>query len=134
MIDILEMTRELAIRLQSDQRYIKAQLAQSAADEDEQLQELIGKFETKRMELGSEMAKENRDNEKIQQLDSELREIYAEMKENKSMVAYKEAKGELDRLVKYMVAILTATARGEDPYSVTEPGCGGSCSSCAGCH
>jgi cell fate (sporulation/competence/biofilm development) regulator YlbF (YheA/YmcA/DUF963 family) len=131
---LLDMTRELAYKLQSDQRFIRAQLAQSAADQDEELQSLIGEFNLKRAALSSEMAKKEKDSEKIQELDTEIRSIYANMMENQSMKAYKQAKGELDHLVKSMVTILTATAQGEDPDAVNQSGCGGSCSSCSGCH
>lgn len=131
---ILQMTQELAYKLQSDSRFIRVQLAQSAADQDEQLQKMIEEFNLKRAELSEEMAKEDREEAKIQRLDAEIREIYTEAMENENMKAYREAKDELDRLVSQMVTILTASARGEDPDSVQESGCGSSCAGCAGCH
>ncbi|HOB35931.1 MAG TPA: YlbF family regulator [Candidatus Avimonas sp.] len=131
---ILQMTQELAYKLQSDSRFIRVQLAQSAADQDEQLQKMIEEFNLKRAELSEEMAKEDREEAKIQRLDAEIREIYTKAMENENMKAYREAKDELDRLVSQMVTILTASARGEDPDSVQESGCGSSCAGCAGCH
>ena len=131
---ILQMTQELAYKLQSDSRFIRVQLAQSAADQDEQLQKMIEEFNLKRTELSEEMAKEDREDAKIQRLDTEIREIYKKAMENENMKAYREAKDELNRLVRQMVTILTASARGEDPDSVQESGCGSSCAGCAGCH
>lgn len=44
MEDMLELARELARTLQHDERFIRTQMAQAAADEDEELQSLIGEF------------------------------------------------------------------------------------------
>ena len=134
MDSILEMTRELAYELQNDSRYIRTRLAQSAAADDIGLQNLIGEFNLKRVALSNEMARENKDNDKLKALDTELRELYARMMGNENMSAYQQAKSELDKLVKSMVTILTVSAQGEDPDSVEESGCGGSCEGCAGCH
>ena len=94
---------------------------------------MIEEFNLKRAELSEEMAKEDRKRQNPW-LDAEIREIYTKAMENENMKAYREAKDELDRLVSQMVTILTASARGEDPDSVQESGCGSSCAGCAGCH
>ena len=44
------------------------------------------------MAINNEAAKENRDEAKLQQLNSELRETYAKVMQNKNMNAYNEAK------------------------------------------
>ena len=75
MDQIIEMATELGYAIQQDERYIRTQLAQAAADEDEKLQELIGEFNLKRIAINSETTKENKDGEKIQRLDAELREV-----------------------------------------------------------
>ena len=46
---------------------------------------MIGEFNLKRAALSSEMAKEEKDGEKLQTLDTELRDIYARMMENENM-------------------------------------------------
>ena len=120
--------------MQNDQRFLRTQLAQSAADDDDDLQSLIGEFNLKRVALSTEMSNEDKDNEKIQTLDTEIRDVYARMMENRNMKAYQQAKGELDRLVKNIVTIITVSAQGEDPDSIQESGCGGSCEGCSGCH
>ncbi|HCA29353.1 MAG TPA: YlbF family regulator [Ruminococcaceae bacterium] len=134
MDTILEMAKELAYEMQNDQRFLRTQLAQSAADDDDDLQSLIGEFNLKRVALSTEMSNEDKDNEKIQTLDTEIRDVYARMMENRNMKAYQQAKGELDRLVKNIVTIITVSAQGEDPDSIQDPGCGGSCEGCSGCH
>lgn len=134
---ILDMTRELAEAMQQDERYIKLQLAQAAADEDEALQNLIGEFNLKRIAVNNETTKDEgeKDGEKIRRLDTELRAVYAELMANEHMKAYQAAKEELDLLVNKMMRIITLASQGEDPYEAdTESNCTGNCASCGGCH
>lgn len=134
---VLDMTRELAEALQQDERYIKMQMAQAAADEDESLQALIGEFNLKRIAVNTETTKDEgeRDGERIRQLDTELRAVYAELMANEHMKAYQSAKEEFDLLMNKMTRVLTLAAQGEDPYEIdTEAGCAGNCASCGGCH
>jgi len=132
---LLEMARDLARDLQNDERFIRVMMAREAADEDEALQGLIGEFNLKRLALQGEMSKEDPDKEKIEQLNSEAREAYAQLMANEHMAAYQGAKEALDQLVNKMVQILTLAAQGEDPDEVGRTAsCGGNCSGCAGCH
>ena len=51
------------------------------------------------------------------------------------MVAYNEAKNEVDQLMQYINAILVTAVNGGDPMTVEEPSsCGGDCAGCSGCH
>lgn len=136
MDSIMEMTRKLALELQNDRRFIRARLAQTAADEDAKLQEIIGEFNLKRMTLNSEMSKDDKDkdNDKLKKLDSEIRELYSDIMSNENMIAYQQAKAELDKLVKNMVTMLTVSAQGQNPDEYEESECGGSCEGCIGCH
>ena len=135
MDTIIDMARDLGHALQGDERFIRAQMAQAAADEDTGLQELIGEFNLKRIALNNENVKEEKDGEKITALDGEIREIYARIMENPRMNAYQESKEALDGLVRYIATIVTMSAQGQNPDEI-EPagsGCSGSCSSCGGC-
>ena len=135
METLLEMARDLARELQNDDRFVRAMMAQAAADEDEALQELIGAFNLKRLALQGEMNKEDADKDKIERFNTEAREAYGKLMANEHMAAYQEAKGALDQLVNGMVQILTLAAQGQDPDELDEsPSCGGNCAGCAGCH
>jgi len=134
MDSIMEMTRKLAFELQNDRRFVSTRLAQMAADQDAGLQDMIGEFNSKRMTLSAEMSKDEKDDDKLKELDSEIRELYAKMMSNTNMVAYQQAKAELDKLVKNMVTMLTISAQGENPDKFEESGCAGSCDGCTGCH
>ena len=57
---IIEMARSLGRALQNDDRFVRTQLAQNAADEDKELQDLIGEFNLKRIALNQETTREER--------------------------------------------------------------------------
>jgi len=136
MDNLIEMAKEMGEAIQMDQRFIRTQMAQAAADEDEALQGLIGEFNLKRLAVNNEYSKEDKDDTKIRELDMELREIYGRLMENENMKAYQAAKAELDEVLNRINRILTLSAQGEDPQKadVELSGCSGNCSSCAGCH
>ncbi|MBP3435193.1 MAG: YlbF family regulator [Clostridia bacterium] len=135
MEQILEMAKELGRAIQQDERFVKVQMAQARADEDEALQALIGEFNLKRMAINAESAKgEEQDEEKLRALNVEIREVYAKVMANESMAAYNEAKTEMDKLTNAVSAILNMAAQGLDPDDYDEHSCSGNCSSCGGCH
>ena len=137
MDKILELTKDLAREIQMDERFIRTQMAQAAADEDAALQAMIGDFNLKRIALGKETAKDDdaKDPEKLRKLDEELRALYAQIMENENMKAYNIAKNGLDEMMNGVSRILTLAAQGIDPDSADmEASCTGNCSSCGGCH
>ena len=134
MDQILDLARELGYSIQQDERFIRTQLAQAAADEDEELQGLIGEFNLKRIAYNADNNKEGKDAEKLSRLDGEIRELYSRLMMNEHMAAYNDAKTELDKLVNQIATIVTMSAQGEDPESISAEGCGGNCAGCSGCH
>ncbi len=131
----VELARELGKSLQKEEKYLNLKVAQQNSDEDKALQDAIGEFNLKRMAINNEAQKENRDEDKLAELNKELREIYGTVMQNENMAAYNNAKTELDTLVQRVIGIITLCAEGEDPETCeyTPASCGGSCSSCAGC-
>ncbi len=137
MDKILELTKDLAHEIQMDERFVRMQMAQAAADADEALQTLIGDFNLKRMALATESSKDDdkKDPEKIKTLDEELRALYAQVMENENMKAFNAAKIGMDEMMNGVSRILTLAAQGVDPDSADmEASCSGNCSSCGGCH
>ena len=84
-MDVIELARELGKAIQQDERFLAMQIARQNSDNDDELQQLIGEFNLKRMAINNEAAKENRDEAKLQQLNSELRETYAKVMQNKNI-------------------------------------------------
>ncbi len=135
MDTILEL-RKLAVELQKDDRLVYLEQAKKMNDMDKELQALIEKFNLTRLELNTEIQKgpDAKDQNKVQELNQSLNAVYTDIMENDSMVAYNEAKEDVDKLNQLIQAILAAALGGGDPMTAEAPeDCGGSCSSCAGC-
>ena len=136
-MDIIELTRNLAMEIQKDQRYQILDNARRLNDADEELQQQIGDFNLARMDLNAELSKSaDKDQEKIAALNTKVNQMYNDIMSNESMAAYNEAKTELESVMNYVNAIINTAVNGGDPMTVEEPtqGCSGSCSSCSGCH
>lgn len=134
-MDIIEMTRELGKALQADDRYIAYMLAKQVNDGDEELQEQIDSFEKMRYDLSMELTKENKDTDKVKELDENIKATYNKIMSNNNMIVFTAAQKSLEALVNNMQQIITMSANGEDP-ATCEPstGCTGSCATCGGCH
>lgn len=134
--DIIELAREIGRQLQQDDRYIKFQLAKQATDEDKELQDLIGEFNLKRMAISNEVSKADRDEEKLQKYNQEMRSAYAKIMSNENMINYNDTKAEFDLILTRVNAIIQKSSEGEDPNTAdyTPSECTGSCESCGGCH
>ncbi|MDD2993246.1 MAG: hypothetical protein PWQ08_780 [Clostridiales bacterium] len=134
-MDIIEMTRNLGLEIQKDQRYQILENARRLNDADEELQKQIGDFNLARIDLNNEVSKSDKDADRIAQLNEKVQSIYTDIMNNESMQAYNEAKSDVDQMMQYINAILTTAVNGGDPMTVQEPSsCSGSCSSCSGCH
>ena len=134
-MDIIEMTRELGKALQTDDRYIAYNLAKQVNDEDKELQEQIDSFEKMRYDLNIELTNENKDTDKIKDIDENIKATYNKIMSNKNMIVFSAAQKSLESLVGNIQEIITMCANGEDP-ATCEPstGCTGSCATCGGCH
>ncbi len=134
-MDIIKMAREIGKAIQQEDAYVKLQIAQQNSDNDKELQNLIGEFNLKRIAINNEAQKSDRDDDKLQQLNAEMRKVYADIMKNENMTAYNEAKQQLDSVLQRVLAIISQSANGEDPETTDySPSCTGSCSSCGGCH
>ena len=134
----IDTARKLGLEIQQDERYIKFQEASKASDTDGELQSKIGEFNTMRMELSSELHKEEseRDSEKMVSLENDIKAVYDEIMAMPNMIAYNEAKAGLDDLLNSVNFIISISANGGDPMNCPDhapTGCGGSCSTCGGC-
>ena len=136
-MDIIELTRELGKALQQEETYVALQVATQVADEDMELQGLIGKFNLKRIAVNNETKREDRDPERLKQLNAEMREAYVEVMQNEKMKAYQTAQETFNALLTRVQRILVACSQGADPetadYNPDEENCTGNCATCGGC-
>lgn len=131
-----QMTRELGKVIQQDERYAAFMAARKANEGDDALNELIGKLNLVQMNYQQEAQKENADEEKMGVYDKEFRELYAQVMANGNMQKYEAARKAVDDMMNRCMQLLSLCVNGEDPETCEPPEaeCGGSCSSCAGCH
>ena len=135
MSDIITLARQLGHAIQAEDFYKDLQAAKTAADSDETLQNLIGEFNLKRMNINNEACKTDRNEETLRALNQEMRAVYAQIMANPCMVAYNDAKQAFDQVIKRVVAIITQSADGEDPDTTDySEECTHDCSTCGGCH
>ena len=133
---VLEAVRNLGEAIQSDERFLRYAKARLANDGNAELQELIGKFNMTRMNLDEVMTDENRDEEKVQSLNEELRKVYLDIMSKDGMTEYNAAKVDLAGMLGDINSVIMQCVDGADPKTV-EPeihSCTGSCESCGGCH
>ncbi len=134
-MDVIKLTRELGKAIQEDDGYKLFAAAKEKADNDAELQDLIGKFNLKRMDLSSAVTASEPDQAKLEQLDKELKELYDTVMSNPTMIEFNATKQAVDSMMSFINQILTASVNGEDPFLVEEAhDCGGNCGSCGGCH
>ncbi len=133
-MDVIELTRQLGAAIQADARYKNYVAAKTANDNDAALQENIGEFNLIRMSLDKELSSDNKNDEKVKELNEKLRSVYSAIMSTPAMIAYNEAKTALDALLEDVNAIISMSANGEDPATCEPSHCTGSCSTCGGCH
>lgn len=133
---IIEMAREFGKVIQESEEYKNLVVAREASDKDEALQAQIQQFNLVRMNLEMESSKEDADQEKIGSLNEELMSLYTQIMESENMAAFNEAKDAIDTIMNEATSILAAAVNGEDPmtFDPHAHSCGGSCSTCGGCH
>lgn len=133
-MDVIELTRELGKAIQQDDRYIAYNLAKQVNDNDSELQDDIERFSQLRDDLNKAMCEENKDGDKLQKIDEELKAVYQKIMSNKNMLVFNAAQQALEGLINNVNQIISLCANGEDPDTCQpSTGCTGSCSTCGGC-
>ncbi|MCI1982883.1 MAG: YlbF family regulator [Oscillospiraceae bacterium] len=135
-MDIIEQAREIGKAIQKDDRFVKMRTAEQAAEEDKDLQDLIGQYNLKHMSLQNELQKQERDEDKVKSYQQSMNALYESIMKNPHMETYSRARVDFDGLMRRVNAIIQQSAQGADPETAdyTESACAGDCSACAGCH
>ena len=133
--DIINEFKLLAVKLQQDDRVVYLDQVKKKMDMDQELQELIGKFNLAQYNYRIEAVKEDKDDSKLEEINKELVSVYSDIMANEFMIEYNECKTEVDKLSQHIQAIITSALNGGNPMLVELPegGCSGSCSTCSGC-
>ena len=138
-MDVIKLARELGAAIQKDERYLAFAKAKEANENDKALNDLMAKLQLVQMNYQVEASKEEPDAEKMRGFEEEFNDAYTALMDNEKMQAYDEARTAVDEMMNYIMQILGLCVNGADP-ATCEPeahedhNCGGSCSSCSGCH
>lgn len=134
-MDLILKAREMGKGIQASEQYKNFVAARQANDDDQELQELINNFNLLKVKLNTIIGEEGKDEEKVKALNEELKAAYQTIMSNENMNNFNNARQSLDSMMNDINAILKMCVNGEDPDTCVLPeSCGGSCSSCAGCH
>jgi cell fate (sporulation/competence/biofilm development) regulator YlbF (YheA/YmcA/DUF963 family) len=132
-MDIITKARELGAAIQADERYIQFRDVKSAMDSDETLQAKIGEFNLKRMNMDKILESGEPNQDAIKALNSDIKEIYADIMADPNMQRYEEAKSDLEMLVSQINTIMDISVSGGDPLTCDLTACTHNCSTCGGC-
>lgn len=133
-MDVILAARQLGEALQADPAYVRFAKAMIDSENDTELQDKIGKFNIARMNLDNELSKDEKDEVKVKVMNEELRALYNDIMQNKSMVEYNEARAAVDKILADVNTIISMCAQGADPKTCEISDCTGNCSTCGGCH
>lgn len=133
-MDAIQAARELGKAIQSDARYMRVMQAQENNDRDKNLQDQIGAFNILRSQLNAEVQKDDKDTDKIKEMDTNLKAMYAKIFENENMREFSDARDEMQEMLTFVNQIVSGSAGGQDPETIEfQQSCGGDCGGCAGC-
>lgn len=133
-MDVIALARELGKAIQQDEKYIRLHSSQQATESDAELQQMIGDFDVKRVDLNAQLNKDQRDAAKISEIDKEVSQLYHKIMENPNMQEMNQAKAQMDEQMDFVLQILRGSINGQDPDAIEQSAdCSGSCSSCSGC-
>ena len=135
-MDCIELFKKAAAAMQTDPRYLELDAARRENDIDQELQGLIGEFNLARLDLNNETSKIEPSDDRINELNQKINDLYTQIMSSEGMVRYNAAKAECEALVNHIDAIINTAMNGGDPMTVNAPqgGCTGSCATCGGCH
>ena len=140
-MDVIQAAREVGRAIQADPFYQAFWKANTANDQDEELQALIGEFELQKQKLNLEVAKpdETRDNERVKEINEKVKACYQAVVNNSNMQSFAVAKKEADQVIERMNRVINLCCAGENPDTCNPDeeaaNCAaGDCSACAGCN
>ncbi len=126
-MEVMELAAELGKKIKEDPRVVKMQAAEKAYAEDRALMTLMTEYNAQSTALTEEYKKPEKDTEFIQRIEARINELYHEITENPTMLAYQQAQEEVNVLMNEVNAEITYQITGERPCSHDCSSCGGSC-------
>ena len=130
MTKIIEIAHTLGEEIAKSEEMKKLEAAKASFDADKELQEKLSEYETDRLLLGQEFAKNTEDADEIAiaNLKARIEELTSEISKNPNYIVFAEAQNGLNALMASVNAEIKFCITGERPSSCTHD-----CSTCGGC-
>ena len=130
MDNVFKKTRELGEALLESEVYLKMKDAEDRAMANADAAQTMADFLEKRGELQSMMQSDNPDPGAMKRLSEELDDLQDRLQMIDDIVALNDARNAFNSLIGQINQVLQFIVTGR----MDEPGCGGDCGSCGGCH
>lgn len=129
MTKIIELAHALGEEIAKSDEIKNLEAAKKKFDTDAPLQQKMSEYETERMLLGQEFAKDNdADKEVIERLKARLEELSREITLNPNYLEFSNAQKDMNSLMDSVNAEIKFCITGERPSTCTHD-----CSTCSGC-
>ena len=129
--DIINYAKEIGMKIQNSDEFLNMKNSKEKMDSDESLNNLKQKFNSLKDEINKEMCNENSDRNKIKQMSDDLRTLYEQINDHKSVAEYELNKKIMNDLVSKVIEIINDYSYGKSNLSAYS--CFGDCESCGGC-
>lgn len=128
-MEIFDKARELGEAIVNSNEYKALKLAEARQEQDEEAMALLKEYSDVRRALGEEINKGDVSEERLSEIREAVEEAYEKVTANDLIVDYINAQSSFQAIIDQMNTILSYHITGQIPG-----GCGGSCSTCGGCH
>ena len=131
MTKIIELAHALGEQIAKSDEIKNLEAAKAAFESDRELQEKMSEYETERMLLGQEFAKDSSvaDKSVIENLKKRIEALTAEITANDNYTRFSIAQQQMNALMADVNAEIKFCITGERPSECTHD-----CSTCSGCH
>lgn len=128
---IIELAHALGEEIAKSEEIRNLEAAKAVFEADAELQSKMSEYETDRMLLGQEFAKntDEADQEAITKLRARIEELTAEITSNANYISFSVAQQQMNSLMADVNAEIKFCITGERPSECTHD-----CSTCSGCH
>ena len=129
---VFQKTRELGQALIESEAFQAMKAAEEKAAENREAAEMMQKYIDARTQIQELLSQENPDSAVLKRLSDEMDQTQSALNAMEDIVAMNEARAAFSELINQVHQVLQFIVPGRMPEE--NGGCGGSCSSCAGCH
>lgn len=125
--ELINSAEILGENIKSSPEYVDYINSKKRFDDNVVLGNKINEFNLEKMFVKNEMDKENADEEKIQQHQGKIRELYNDITADPDYSDFQNKQNELNQLINDILNQITSSVTGNTQ-------CTGSCETCSGCH